>query len=60
MARYLFVISLTLQFLGFVLVTKCLISGLSNGDYGHTELYEFVGGSACFYLGSMIKKKNQG
>lgn len=57
MARYLFTLSLLMQFTGFVLVSKCLFNGLQMGDYGHQELYEFVGGSALFYLGNVLKKK---
>ncbi len=58
MARYLFTLSILLQVVGFILVSKCLFNGLQMGDYGLQELYEFVGGSALFYVGNIIKKKN--
>jgi hypothetical protein len=58
MARYLFTLSLLMQIAGFIFVTKCLYSGLQKGDYGHQELYEFVGGSFLFYLGNVLKKRS--
>lgn len=58
MARYLFAVSVFMQIIGFILVSKCLYSGLQKGDYGQQELYEFVGGSFLFYMGNLLKKKN--
>lgn len=57
MARYLFTLSLLMQVVGFLLVSKCLFNGLQVGDYGLQELYEFVGGSFLFYLGNIVKKR---
>ncbi len=58
MARYLFVLSILMQIIGFILVSKCLFNGLQMGDYGSQELYEFVGGSTLFYVGNILKKRN--
>lgn len=57
MARYLFTLAILMQIAGFILVSKCLFNGLQMGDYGHQELYEFVGGSFMFYVGNILKKK---
>jgi hypothetical protein len=44
-----------LQILGFAAVGLCLFSGISMGDYGRLELAQFVGGSAAFYIGNIIR-----
>lgn len=59
MARYLFILSWLMQFLGFIFVSKCLFSGLQKGDYAYQELYEFVGGSFLFYIGHVLKKRHE-
>lgn len=50
-----FYIGLGLQLMGFASVGICLFAGLSKGDYGTIELYQFIGGSAVFYIGAMVK-----
>ena len=50
-----FYIGLGLQLIGFASVGICLFAGLSQGNYSYIELYQFIGGSAVFYIGAMIK-----
>lgn len=58
MARNLFIFSVVMQVVGFILVSKCLFNGLQMGDYGQQELFEFVGGSFLFYVGNILKKRS--
>ena len=46
---------LALQLIGFSSVGLCLFAGMRSGDYGTLELYQFIGGSALFYIGTMFK-----
>jgi hypothetical protein len=50
--RYIFKISI--QGMGFILVSICLFSGLISGDYNKTQLYQFVAGIVMFYSGRLI------
>ncbi len=50
-----FYLGLSMQLMGFSSVGLCLYAGLTKGDYGKLELVQFIGGSAIFYIGSMIK-----
>ncbi|MCB9060660.1 MAG: hypothetical protein H6622_03960 [Halobacteriovoraceae bacterium] len=52
-----FYIGLGMQLVGFSSVGICLFSGLSEGDYGKMELVQFLGGSALFYLGQILKQR---
>jgi hypothetical protein len=52
-----FYLGIVLQLFGFFLVGLCLFSGISEGDYGKLELVQFLGGSAIFYFGVLIKKR---
>jgi len=53
----LFYIGLGLQLIGFASVGLCLFSGISVGDYDKLALFQFIGGSAVFYLGHFFKAK---
>ncbi len=46
-----------MQLAGFSAVGLCLFAGLNAGDYGRVELFQFLGGSAIFYLGTFVRKK---
>ncbi|AYF45922.1 hypothetical protein BALOs_2939 [Halobacteriovorax sp. BALOs_7] len=50
-----FWLGLALQLIGFASVGLCLFAGLQKGDYEMLELYQFIIGSAVFYIGHMIK-----
>ncbi len=52
-----FYIGLAMQLIGFASVGLCLFAGMSKGDYGHLELVQFIGGSAVFYIGTVIKSR---
>ncbi|MCK6593618.1 MAG: hypothetical protein L6Q33_00290 [Bacteriovoracaceae bacterium] len=52
-----FYLGLAMQLIGFSSVGLCLFAGMSKGDYGQLELVQFVGGSAVFYFGTLIKSK---
>lgn len=52
-----FYIGLAMQLIGFSSVGLCLFAGMSQGNYGYLELYQFIGGSAVFYIGSVIKSR---
>jgi hypothetical protein len=52
-----FYFGLGLQLVGFASVGLCLFAGMTKGDYGYLELYQFIGGSAIFYIGSAIKSR---
>ena len=53
----LFFVGLGLQLLGLTFVGLCLFAGITKGDYGYTELIEFVGGGLTFYLGAFLSKR---
>lgn len=52
-----FYFGLAMQLIGFSSVGLCLFAGMTKGDYGHLELVQFIGGSAVFYIGSVIKSR---
>ena len=51
----LFYIGFGCQLAGFALVGVCLAGGIAAGDYGYMHLAQFLGGSALFYSGAMLK-----
>ncbi len=53
-----FYLGLAMQLIGFSSVGLCLYAGMLKGDYGHLELVQFIGGSAVFYIGSVIKSRS--
>ena len=56
--KALFYIGLGMQIFGLTAVGLCFFSGIRNGDYGHLELVQLVGGSLVFYIGNFLKGRS--
>ncbi len=56
-ASILSTVACGLQLVGFFTVGLCLVSGLSQGDYGRLELVQLIAGSVLFYLGTALRGK---
>jgi hypothetical protein len=53
-----FYLGLGMQLVGFSSVGLCLFAGMSKGDYGKLELFQLIGGSLAFYIGTFLKNRS--
>jgi len=55
-----FYFGLSMQLAGFSMVGLCLYAGITSGDYGKLELFQFIFGTFLFYFGTLFKNKARG
>jgi hypothetical protein len=53
----MFYFSVFMQLLGLSFVSVCLFTGISKGDYGKIELFQFIWGSLLFYSGHYLRMR---